>query len=94
MPIKLNGGTYYRSAEACRIAETSKNTFLRWVKNGTFADVEHRDRGGWRLFTKNDLDRLEAEVNRIHKSSIAKVYVVSESDLIMPGMTAITAEDS
>lgn len=65
MPIRLNGGTYYWTAEACRIAGTSKNTFFRWVKDGAFADVEHRDRRGWRLFTEDDLDRLKAEVNQI-----------------------------
>lgn len=65
MPVRLNGETYYRSAEACRKAGISKNTFLRWVKEGTFTEVEHRDRRGWRLFTEDDLDRLIAEVNRI-----------------------------
>jgi len=65
MPIKLNGQTYYSTAEACRIVGTSKNTFLRWVRNGLFTDVEHRDRRGWRLFTEDDLDRLKAEVNRV-----------------------------
>ena len=65
MPVRLNGETYYRTAEACRVAGTSKNTFLRWVKKGLFADVEHRDRRGWRLFTEDDLDRLKAEVNKV-----------------------------
>jgi len=65
MPIRLNGEIYYRTAEACRIAGTSKNTFLRWVRNGLFVDVEHRDRRGWRLFTEDDLNRLKAEVNRV-----------------------------
>ena len=65
MPVRLNGETYYRSAEACRKAGISKNTFLRWVKEGTFTEVEHRDRRGWRLFTEDDLDRLRTEVNRI-----------------------------
>ena len=65
MPIKLNGQTYYSTAEACRIVGTSKNTFLRWVRNGSFVDVEHRDRRGWRLFTEDDLDRLKAEVNKV-----------------------------
>ena len=67
MPIRLKGETYYRTTEACRIAGTSKNTFLRWVKEGSFADVEHRDRRGWRLFTKDDVARLRGEVNRIHR---------------------------
>jgi len=67
MPIRLKTETYYRTAEACQIAGISKNTFLRWVKEGSFADVEHRDRRGWRLFAEDDIDRLKAEVNRIQK---------------------------
>ena len=65
MPIKLNGGNYYRTSEACRMAGISKNTFLRWTKEGTFNDVELRDRRGWRLFTEKELKQLKAEVHRI-----------------------------
>lgn len=66
MPIKLNGETYYWTAEACKIAGTTKNTFLRWVRESMFADVRHHDRRGWRLFTEGDLERLKTEVNRVH----------------------------
>ena len=72
MPVRIKGETYYWTAEACQMAGTSKNTFLRWVKEGSFDDVEHWDRRGWRLFTKDDLDRLKAEVNRIHENQIPK----------------------
>jgi DNA-binding transcriptional MerR regulator len=67
MPVALNGQTYYRTAEVCRTVGISKNTFLRWVREGLFVDVEHRDRRGWRLFTEDDLNRLKAEVHRVHK---------------------------
>ena len=67
MPVRLNGETYYRSAEACRMVGISKNTFLRWIKDGVFSEVEHRDRRGWRLFTNNDVARLKAKVNHIQK---------------------------
>ena len=33
---------------------------------GTFKDVAHWDRHGWRLFTQEDLERLDARVNQIH----------------------------
>jgi len=69
MPIAITGETYYRTAEACRVAGISKNTFLRWVREGLFTDVEHRDRRGWRLFTEDEIERLKAEVNRIHKTN-------------------------
>ena len=65
MPVKLNGETYYWTAEACRLAGTSKNTFLRWVKERRFPDIQRRDRRGWRLFSEGDLKKLTTEVNRI-----------------------------
>ena len=65
MPIIYDGKKYYRTAEVCRMAGISKNTLLRWIREKTFVDVKTRDRRGWRLFTKDDLDRLTAEVHKV-----------------------------
>ena len=65
MPIRLKGQTYYWTAEACQIAGTSKNTFLRWVKEGRLPDTQRRDRRGWRLFAEDEVPGLKEEVNRI-----------------------------
>jgi predicted site-specific integrase-resolvase len=67
MSVRINGEEFYRTAEACQMAGTSKNTFLRWVRDGIFSDVELRDRRGWRLFSDDDLYRLKAEVNQVIK---------------------------
>lgn len=67
MPLTINAQTYHRTAEACQMAGITKNTFLRWVREGTFPDVEHRDRRGWRLFTEQEVLRLKKEVSRISK---------------------------
>lgn len=72
MPVRINGQIYYRTAEACRMAGISKNTFLRWIREGTFTDVELRDRRGWRLFSNDALDGLKAEVHKIHRNHIAQ----------------------
>ena len=72
MPIRINGQTYYQTAEACRIVGISKNTILRWIREGLFADVELRDRRGWRLFSDDDLDRLKAEVHKIYRNHIVQ----------------------
>jgi excisionase family DNA binding protein len=68
MSLFITGETFYRTAEACEIAGISKNTFLRWVKEGVFPDVTHRDRRGWRLFTEDEIERLKDEANRIDRS--------------------------
>ena len=67
MAVVFQGKTYYRTAEACRAAGISKNTFIRWVHQGTFADVPTRDGRGWRLFRKEDVIALRAEANRVSK---------------------------
>lgn len=65
MPITVIDEVYFRTAEACKTAGISKNTYLRWVKEGLYPDVKYRDRRGWRLFTKAEMTALKAEANRI-----------------------------
>lgn len=65
MPFNIKGQTMYRTKEACSLAGTNVNTFFRWVREGKFPDVEYRDRNSWRLFTTDDIRRLEAKVKRI-----------------------------
>ena len=72
MSIKVNGKKYYWSGEACELAGISKNTYLRWVKEGTFADTKERDRRGWRLFSDGDLFRLKEEVNKTHTTRVSR----------------------
>lgn len=71
MPVTMNGKTYYFSAEACEMACTNRNTYLRWVRENKFTDVVHRDRNGWRLFTEDDVQRLKSKVNKIQRIDVA-----------------------
>ena len=71
MPVTMNGKTYYFSAEACEMACTNRNTYLRWVRENKFTDVVHRDRNGWRLFTEDDVQRLKSKVNKIQRINVA-----------------------
>jgi DNA-binding transcriptional MerR regulator len=68
MTISLDGKTYYRTAEACRLAGISRNTYFRWLREELLPDVGIRDRRGWRLFTEEDLLRLRGEANRVTKT--------------------------
>lgn len=67
MPVQINGQTYYRTSEACRMAGISKNTYLRWTREGQLRDIEQRDRRGWRLFTEVDLEKLIREATRVNR---------------------------
>ena len=65
MPITINGETYYRTSEACRITGISRSTLLRWLRNGILRDVSQRDRRGWRLFSETDIKRIKDEANKV-----------------------------
>lgn len=66
MPVVINGETYYRTAEACRIIGVSKNTLFRWLEEGTLGDTEYRDWRGWRLFTSDQLDGMKATTAHVN----------------------------
>ncbi len=64
MPIEINGQTYYRTSEACVKTGVSRATLFRWLKAGIL-EKSYRDRRGWRLFTEDDLSKIQTEVRRI-----------------------------
>jgi len=69
MSVTVNGQTYYRTTEVCRLVGISRTTLFRWLKDGIFEEAQHRDRRGWRLFTEDELDKLKTEANQISKAS-------------------------
>ena len=58
MAVILNGQTYYRTAEVCRMVGISRNTLFKWLKEGRLNNTEFRDWRGWRLFTDAHVDEL------------------------------------
>jgi excisionase family DNA binding protein len=68
MPVEINGCTYYRTAEVCRIVGLSRTTFYRWLREGILKESGHRDRRQWRLFTKDEIAAFRAEAHRITKT--------------------------
>jgi predicted site-specific integrase-resolvase len=65
MPIELEGKSYYRTIEVCRIIGISRNTLFRWMKKGMVGQEEYRDWRGWRLITQNQLDTLVAMTRKV-----------------------------
>jgi excisionase family DNA binding protein len=65
MPVAINGKRYYRTSETCRMVGISRTTLLRWLREGSLKLSEYRDRRKWRLFTEDDVNRLNLEANRI-----------------------------
>ena len=73
MPVTVNGQTYRRTSEVCRMVGISRTTLFRWFTEGIIRDAEHRDRRSWRLFTQDEIDRLKEEVNRTSKTANLKL---------------------
>jgi phage antirepressor YoqD-like protein len=65
MPVVIDGQTYYRTAEVCRMIGISRNTLFRWLKQGVFSDVQYRDWRGWGLFTAAQMRAVRAETSRV-----------------------------
>ena len=64
MSIEINGHTYYRTSEVCNRTGVSRATLFRWLKAGIL-DKSRKDRRGWRLFDKDDVDKIRVEASRI-----------------------------
>ena len=69
MSVIIDGQKFYRTGEACRIAGTSRMTFLRWVRQEKFEDVPYRDVNGWRLFSEKEINQLKARINRLQPTT-------------------------
>ena len=65
MPITVNGQTYYLTSEACQMVGISRTTLFRWLKQKDLNIHEYRDRRKWRLFTENEISKLNKEANRV-----------------------------
>jgi len=68
MPVTIDNRTFYRTSEVCRMASISRSTLLRWLKDGYLKVNDYRDRRSWRLFTKDDVEKLINEANRIYEA--------------------------
>ena len=64
MPISIKDSTYYVTRETCQEIGISRATLSRWLKAGVLAKTI-KDRRGWRLFTRHDIDVLRSEATRV-----------------------------
>lgn len=53
----------YTTSQAAKLLGVSRNTLLRWFREGRVSDGP-RDRNGWRLFGESELETLRAYVQR------------------------------
>ena len=70
MPREINGQRYYETSEVCQKAGISRPTLFRWLKRGILRRL-HRDRRGWRLFTEDDLRKIQAEADKVEAEDVS-----------------------
>ena len=70
MAIEIEGQVYYRTSEACQITGISRSTLFRWLKMGVL-NKTYKDRRGWRIFSKEDLKKIQIEATRIEEDNHA-----------------------
>lgn len=51
------------TCQAARLIGVSRNTLLRWFREGRVEDVG-RDRNGWRFFSADDIARIKVYADR------------------------------
>ena len=61
---EINGQKYFDTNEICEKANISRPTLFRWLKRGVLNKL-HKDRRGWRLFTEEDLAKIQEQAGRI-----------------------------
>ena len=69
MPTEIDNHVYYRTSEVCRETGISRATLFRWISSGILPKL-FRDRRGWRLFTRADLNTIKTEAGRIEIEEI------------------------
>lgn len=56
--IKSSGKKVVKLQDAAKIVGVSPITLRRWLLSGKVPEVP-RDRNGWRLFSQNDISRIQ-----------------------------------
>jgi DNA-binding transcriptional MerR regulator len=82
----------YSTIEAAQSIGVSKNTLLRWLDEGLIEDVE-RDWRGWRVWLRQDIERVKAfqqayhskPIKRIRRSSISRAQYANAAAQSMGG---------
>jgi hypothetical protein len=63
--VVYKGREYFRTHDVCQMAGISKSTLLRWLRSGVVKSNSIRDRRGWRLYSKEDVDRIALVANQV-----------------------------
>ena len=65
MPVTIEGQTYFRTGEVCRLTGISRSTLFRWLKQGMVSTPTNRDWRRWRLFEASQVQEIKARTELV-----------------------------
>lgn len=65
MPVTIEGQTYFRTGEVCRLTGISRSTLFRWLKQGLVSTPTNRDWRRWRLFEGSQVQEIKARTELV-----------------------------
>ena len=66
MPRVIDNKCYYTMHEVCSRVGICKSTLSRWIKKNPYCDAQNRDRNGWRLYSEDEVEKLNKEYNILY----------------------------
>lgn len=60
--VMNDGQLHFGTQQAAEKLGISKQTLLRWFREGRATDPAKRDRNGWRIFDQSDIDSIKQQV--------------------------------
>lgn len=69
MALLIDGVTVHQIGEALALANVSRPTYFRWVREGRIRDTRYKDRNGRRVFTEEELEALRRVSQRLVETS-------------------------
>lgn len=60
----------YSTKQVADLLNIDKSTLLRWIRQGKIPDVPHRDGRNWRVWLKEDIEKVREYHAKIHQLTL------------------------
>ena len=68
MMLVVGGEKYYQAHEVADAVGVTRNTLLRWIREGHVPDAAVRNRNNWRCFDKSELNAIKRFADKPRKA--------------------------
>jgi excisionase family DNA binding protein len=60
----------YTTKQVADLLDIDKSTLLRWIRQGKIKDVPYRDGRNWRVWLKEDVEKIREYHEKIHQLTL------------------------